>query len=74
LHIANHIRKTLDKGNFEEAVLIARKASKDTKVAVSWNHLIDYQMSHHRLHAALKLYNEVSRSSPQQTRATIRID
>ncbi|KAI1143974.1 hypothetical protein F5Y05DRAFT_12912 [Hypoxylon sp. FL0543] len=61
LHIANQVKKTLAKGNFEEAALITRKASKDTKVTVSWNYLIDYQLQHDRLHAAVKLYNEMKK-------------
>jgi pentatricopeptide repeat protein len=61
LHIANRVRKALDKDDFEHAALITRKASKDTAVAVSWNHLIDYQLKRNNIHGALKLYNEVSR-------------
>ncbi|KAI1417716.1 hypothetical protein F5Y13DRAFT_185048 [Hypoxylon sp. FL1857] len=61
LHIADYVRKTLAKGNFEEAALITRKASRDKKVIVSWNHLIDYQLQNDRLHAAIKLYNEMKK-------------
>ncbi|KAI0146035.1 hypothetical protein F4776DRAFT_653328 [Hypoxylon sp. NC0597] len=61
LHIANYVKKTLAKGDFEEAALVTRKASKDTKVVVSWNHLIDYQLRHDKLHAAIKLYNEMKK-------------
>ncbi|OTA93069.1 hypothetical protein M434DRAFT_73704 [Hypoxylon sp. CO27-5] len=61
LHIADYVKKTLAKGDFEEAALITRKASKDTKVVVSWNHLIDYHLRHDRLHAAIKLYNEMKK-------------
>ena len=57
--IAEHVLRTLEKGRFEEAALLTRKASRDTKVTVSWNHLIDYQMRNQRLNSALKLYNEV---------------
>ncbi|KAI0841648.1 hypothetical protein F5Y06DRAFT_259999 [Hypoxylon sp. FL0890] len=61
LHIADYVKKTLAKGKFEEAALITRKASKDKKVAVSWNHLIDYLLQHNRLHAGIKLYNEMKK-------------
>ncbi|KAI4866434.1 hypothetical protein F4820DRAFT_417102 [Hypoxylon rubiginosum] len=61
LHIAEYVHKTLGKDHFEEAALVARKASKNTNVAVSWNHLIDYQMRHDKLHAAIKLYNEMKK-------------
>ncbi|KAI0010277.1 hypothetical protein F4779DRAFT_578230 [Xylariaceae sp. FL0662B] len=61
LHIAEYVKKTLDKDNYDEAALIVRKASKDTKVSVSWNHLIDYLLKKGRLHAALKLFNEMKK-------------
>ncbi|TPX08983.1 uncharacterized protein E0L32_009562 [Thyridium curvatum] len=57
--IAEHVHATLSKGRFEEALLLTRKASKDAKVTVSWNHLIEYQMKCLRLNAAIKLFNEV---------------
>ncbi|KAL2020350.1 hypothetical protein VTK56DRAFT_8479 [Thermocarpiscus australiensis] len=60
-HIAEHVRKALEKGSYDEALLMARKASRDGKVEVSWNHLIDYQMKNKRLHAAIKLYNEMKK-------------
>jgi pentatricopeptide repeat protein len=58
-HIAQHITSALRKGNFDEALLMTRMASRKSKVEVSWNHLIDYQLKNKRLHAAIKLYNEV---------------
>ncbi|KAI1085837.1 hypothetical protein F5B20DRAFT_21137 [Whalleya microplaca] len=61
LHIANHVKNTLDKGRFDDAALIVRKASAYTKLVVSWNHLIDYQLREGRLHAALKLFNEMKK-------------
>ncbi|XXH05186.1 hypothetical protein Hte_011611 [Hypoxylon texense] len=61
LHIAEYVSKTLGKDRFEEAALITRKASKNTKVVVSWNYLIDYQIRRDKLHAAIKLYNEMKK-------------
>ncbi|KAI0887531.1 uncharacterized protein GGS22DRAFT_198774 [Annulohypoxylon maeteangense] len=61
LDIANQVRKSLGKDNFEEAVIMTRKSSRDTKVTVSWNHLIDYELKRDRIHAALKLYNEMKK-------------
>ncbi|KAI6092638.1 hypothetical protein F4821DRAFT_224529 [Hypoxylon rubiginosum] len=61
LYIAQHVSKTLEKDNFEEAALVTRKASRNTKVIVSWNHLIDYQLRHDKLHAGIKLYNEMKK-------------
>ncbi|KAK4043278.1 hypothetical protein C8A01DRAFT_32595 [Parachaetomium inaequale] len=60
-HIALHVARVLEKGNFDEALMTARMASRNTKVEVSWNHLIDYQMKNRRLHAAVKLYNEMKK-------------
>ncbi|KAI2630827.1 hypothetical protein GGR54DRAFT_171979 [Hypoxylon sp. NC1633] len=61
LHIATHVQKLLRKGDFEKAALITRRASKDLKVAVSWNHLIDHQLQHGKLHAGIKLFNEMKK-------------
>ncbi|KAI0166064.1 hypothetical protein GGR57DRAFT_4512 [Xylariaceae sp. FL1272] len=61
LHIANRVRRALDKDDFDHAAMITRQASKSHKVEVSWNHLIDYQLKHDRLAAALKLYNEMKK-------------
>ena len=63
-HIAQHVSKALAKGSYDEALLMTRIASRDGKVEVSWNHLIDYQMKNKRLHAAIKVYNEVRIPSP----------
>lgn len=58
-HIAQHVSKALARGSFDEALMMTRIASREGKVEVSWNHLIDYQMKNKRLNAAIKLYNEV---------------
>lgn len=58
-HIAQHVSTALEKGRFDEALMMARMASRNAKVEVSWNHLIDYQMKNKRLHGAIKIYNEV---------------
>lgn len=58
-HIAQQVSRALEKGSFDEALLMARMASRNAKVEVSWNHLIDYQLKNKRLHAAIKIYNEV---------------
>lgn len=61
LQIGEHVKQTLEKGRFDEALLLTRKASRDTAVTVSWNYLIDFQMKEQRLHAAVKLYNEMKK-------------
>ncbi|EGS17807.1 uncharacterized protein CTHT_0071570 [Thermochaetoides thermophila DSM 1495] len=59
--VAQHVHKALSKGSFEEALLLTRMASRKMKVEVAWNHLIDYHMKKGRLHAAVKLYNEMKK-------------
>ncbi|KAK5653128.1 hypothetical protein OQA88_9227 [Cercophora sp. LCS_1] len=61
LEIGEHVKKTLEKGRFDEALLLTREASRDTAVTVSWNYLIDYQLKEQRLHSAIKLYNEMKK-------------
>ncbi|KAK3313780.1 hypothetical protein B0H66DRAFT_361018 [Apodospora peruviana] len=71
--IAAHIKKTLEKNRYHEALHLTRKASRTTKLTVGWNHLIDYQMKEQRLHAAIKLYNEMKKRAqlPDATTYTI---
>lgn len=57
--IAEHVERTLERGDYDEALLLVREASRKGDVVVSWNHLIGYLMRNQRLHAAVKLYNEV---------------
>lgn len=57
--VAEYVADTLEKGEFEEAAMLVREASRTQNVTVAWNHLIDYQMRQQRLHAAVKMYNEV---------------
>ncbi|KAI1155062.1 hypothetical protein F4825DRAFT_460047 [Nemania diffusa] len=73
LHIANRIRIALHKGDFELAADITRQASKTLPVTVSWNHLIDYQLENGRMHAALKLYNEMKKRAQQPNAQTFTI-
>lgn len=60
-HIEKQVKLTLDKGKYEEALILTRKASKNAKVQVSWNHLIDYHMKNKRLSTAIKIYNEMKK-------------
>jgi pentatricopeptide repeat protein len=38
-----------------------RAASKTIKCTVSWNHLIDWQLSKGKINGAIRIYNEVCR-------------
>ena len=58
--LANPTVKLLQGDDFEKALDIVRLASKNVECAVSWNHLIDYEMSKARVSNAVKLYNEAS--------------
>lgn len=58
--LADHTVKLLREDDSQKALAIVRLASKDVECTVSWNHLIDYEMSKARVANALKLYNEVS--------------
>lgn len=58
-HIADNVVKKLKENDFDKALLLTREASKDKQCVVSWNHCIEYQFKHNKLHAAIKLFNEV---------------
>ncbi|KAI0526472.1 hypothetical protein F5B22DRAFT_159488 [Xylaria bambusicola] len=73
LHIANRVAAALNKDDFEVAAQITRQASKDKNVIVSWNHLIDYQLRNGRIHAAMKLYNEMKKRAHQPNAQTFTI-
>jgi hypothetical protein len=59
LKLAEHVRKILRDDDFESALALVRAASKDTQCIVSWNHLIDWQLSRQKMNGAIKTYNEV---------------
>jgi hypothetical protein len=60
LKLAIEVRHRLTHdGDFEAARDLVREASRDIQCTVSWNHLIDWQMSQNRVNAAIKTFNEV---------------
>jgi len=59
LKLAGHILSVLRKGRFDEAEHLVRAASKNIQCTVSWNHLVDWQMSQGKVNRAIKTYNEV---------------
>ena len=63
MRLADHTVRLLREEAFEKALEIVRLASKDVDCTVSWNHLINFEMTKARVSSAVKLYNEVS--SPQ---------
>ena len=68
--IAQHVEQTLAKGQFDEAVLLTQRASKDRQVVVAWNHLIGYQLEKQQLKKAIKLYNDVGFLTVDSAKAT----
>jgi hypothetical protein len=61
LKLADYVRKTLQRDDFETAQKVVRAASSDIQCVVSWNHLVDWQLSKGSMNAAIKTYNEVFR-------------
>jgi hypothetical protein len=60
LKLANHVLRLLSDDKFEEAENLVRTASKSNQCTVSWNHLVNWQLSRGKVNAAVKTYNEVS--------------
>ncbi|KAI4130524.1 MAG: hypothetical protein LQ347_003336 [Umbilicaria vellea] len=64
LKLADHVLGLLRQGEQRKALETVRLAtSKMVPCTVSWNHLVDYEMSKGHAAVALKLYNEVRTQS-----------
>ncbi|KAI9872866.1 MAG: hypothetical protein M1830_001105 [Pleopsidium flavum] len=61
LKLADHVRGILRRDEDKKALEIVRAAGRDVLCTVSWNHLMDYEMSKGRVNAALKMYNEMKK-------------
>ncbi|KAI9673412.1 MAG: hypothetical protein M1817_002874 [Caeruleum heppii] len=61
LKLADHVRLSLRNGDFDKTQELVRLASKNQLCTVSWNHLVNYQLSEGKLAAALKTYNEMKK-------------
>ncbi|KAL3425881.1 pentatricopeptide repeat domain-containing protein [Phlyctema vagabunda] len=61
--LADDIRRILRDDDFDTAITTVRAASRDVQCTVSWNHLIDWQMSKGKMNAAIKTYNEMKKRS-----------
>ena len=62
LKLANKVMSMLkkdDPGDYYKVLALVRLASKDMVCIVSWNHLVDYNMSKGKVKAAIATYNEV---------------
>ena len=59
LKLATKVVDLLRRDEFQKALELVRLASKDVQCTVSWNHLVDYEMSKGRVTNASKIYNEV---------------
>ena len=59
LKLAAKVVDLLRKDEFQKSLELVRVASKDIQCTVSWNHLVDYEMSKGRVTNASKIYNEV---------------
>ncbi|KAL8754879.1 MAG: hypothetical protein Q9184_004977, partial [Pyrenodesmia sp. 2 TL-2023] len=59
LKLAENTISLLKDNKSEKAISIVRLASKKASCVVSWNHLIDYEMSKGNIQKAVKIYNEV---------------
>ena len=59
LKLGDNTVALLRQDEFQKALELVRLASKDIQCTVSWNHLVDYEMSKGRVTNASKIYNEV---------------
>ena len=59
MKLADLAWKILRQDNRAKALDMVRMASRDMACTVSWNHIIDYDMSKGRVNDAIKIYNEV---------------
>jgi len=65
--LAGHTVGLLRQSAPNKALELVRLGSKRMACTVSWNHLIDYEMSQGRVNSAMKLYNEVQRHYKAKT-------
>ncbi|KAI9732239.1 MAG: hypothetical protein M1818_007558 [Claussenomyces sp. TS43310] len=61
LKLAEAVREYLRGDNYDEARTLVEFASKTTACIVSWNHLIDWQLSKGKVNAAIKTYNQMKK-------------
>lgn len=59
LKLADHVVTLLRQDEYPKALELVRMSSKDAACTVSWNHLIDYEMSKDNVTKAMSLYHDV---------------
>ena len=57
--LADNTVKLLKKDRTEKAGQLVKLASRSMACTVSWNHMIDYEMSKGRVSRAMTIYNDV---------------
>lgn len=60
LKLAEFVRQTLREDNYELAQSVVDEASASIECTVSWNHIMEWQLSKGKMNAAIKSYNDVS--------------
>ncbi|KAL8723758.1 MAG: hypothetical protein Q9225_000053 [Loekoesia sp. 1 TL-2023] len=73
LDLAENTIGLLRKDDAEKALNMVRMASKWSRCTVSWNHLIDYEMSKGRFVEAMSRYNEMKKRAQQPDAQTYTI-
>ncbi len=63
IKLAEFVRKTLSDDNYELAQRVVNEASSTTPCTVSWNHIIEWQLSKGKMNTAIKSYHEVGSES-----------
>ncbi|KAL8733436.1 MAG: hypothetical protein Q9166_002062 [cf. Caloplaca sp. 2 TL-2023] len=73
LKLAENTIALLRNNDNEKALELVRMASKKIQCTVSWNHLVDYEMSKGRIQKAVKIYNEMKKRAQKPDAQTYTI-
>ncbi|KAL8790801.1 MAG: hypothetical protein Q9213_000425 [Squamulea squamosa] len=73
LKLAENTIALLREDDNNKALDLVRLASKQTPCTVSWNHLVDYEMSKGRIQKAVKIYNEMKKRAQKPDAQTYTI-
>ncbi|KAI4261150.1 MAG: hypothetical protein L6R42_003646 [Xanthoria sp. 1 TBL-2021] len=73
LKLAENTIELLRNDDNEKALDLVRLASKKMPCTVSWNHLVDYEMSTGRVKSAVKIYNEMKKRAQKPDAQTYTI-